>query len=47
MGTVKGGCGRGGPFQKVGGQGPSEKIPELRCTKKEAAMQKPKGWRDS
>lgn len=43
MGAVKGGCGRGGSFQKVDGQGHSEKILELRCTKEEAAMQNPKG----
>lgn len=48
MGTGKGGCGRGGPFQKVDGQGHSEKTLELRCTKEEAAaMQTPEGWRYS
>lgn len=45
MGTLKGGCGRGGPFQKMDGQGHSEKTLELRYTKEEAAMQKPKRWR--
>lgn len=45
MGTVQDGYGRGRPFQKVDGEGHSEKTFELRCSRDGAAMQKSKEWR--
>lgn len=43
MGTAQGVCGRGRPFQKIDGEGHSEKTLELRWTREGTAMEKSKG----